>query len=592
MVKRQLQWALTIFVGIIVIIGGGSLFVRHVVWPQIQRLPFVANREVVPFHEHHGLDPEIPIMIFGDAMLQTSDAPAPFIEDEVIYLPVAFLTHHYDPFLFWDDYAGVLTITTHNEMLVFNPGQTRFYVNGFPHFLDNPVLQVGDDIFMPACLAEGLYPILVRYSDYYNIVVINDMHRWYRRGGLPSRTNIRYQPDNRSPIATRAPSGTGIVIFDESENGSFFRVRTEDGILGWVPASALPQYSFEYSYYDSAFEGEPLLDDFINTAARRPTIWPEGQHVVLAWDDISEPAANYSRMEIPLYDSINVIAPTWFRLDDIAAGVTSIGSLEYVAWAQDEGIQVWPTFEVSFGQTHAFLTNRAARQRVINQLVSFVDELGLDGINIDFAPASPVEGPYFIQFLRELSLRLGMRRVVLSVNEAAQEAAFHRRELLVYTVDFVILMAQDEYGQDGDYSGPVASLPFIQNNVDNLLGYIPHDRLVLGLPFYNRIWREIIGDNTPETRQVRHFGTAYTREWFEYNNAAWEWLPEIGSYYGRFAAQEGDEIVYYRVWLECSRSVSEKLQLIQAHNLAGAAVWNRNFRHNEELWEAIGQHLR
>jgi len=217
--------------------------------------------------------------------------------------------------------------------------------------------------------------------------------------------------------------------------------------------------------------------------------------------------------------------------------------------------------------------------------------LGLDGINIDFEPLSPVEGAYFIQFLRELAQRLGMSNAVLSVNVAPHGTAFYSRELLGMAVDYIMVMALDEHGHDADISGPVASLPFVQAGIDNLLAHIPSGQLVLGVPFYNRVWREIIGNNTPETRRELHFGTAYTREWFEYNGVTWEWLPEIGSYYGGFVALEGDETAHYRVWLECGRSMDAKLQIVTGSGLAGSAVWNRNFRNNDELWDVIGQHF-
>jgi len=590
LVKRQLQWALTIFVGIIVFVGGGSLLVRHAIWPQIQRLPFIANRDVVPFHQHHGLDPEISSLIFGNALLQTSDAPPPFLEDEVVYLPVSFLAYHFDRFLFWDEGAQVLIVTTCNEILVFNPGRTSFYLDGFPHELDNPILAVDGDVFMPACLAEGLYPITVRHYAAYNIVVVENAAAPYTKAELANRTNIRYQPDNRSPIAVRATSGSSVIVFEESEDGEFIRVRNEDGLLGWVPASSV-EALYAVSPHNGINERNTILGDFVNHTTRRPSMWPAGQPVVIAWDDISEQAVNYSRMQAPLYEGINVLAPTWFRLDDAATGITSIGCREYTAWAQAEGVQVWPVFEVPAGHVGAFLTDRAARTRVINQLIRYIDELNLDGINIDFEPLGAAEGPYFMQFLREFAPRLGRRNVVLSVNVSPHGTAFYRRELLSLTVDFVIVMALDEHGQNSELSGPVASMPFVQAGIDNLMVYISSEQLVLGLPFYNRVWREVIGNNTPQTRREFHFGTAYTREWFEYNDAEWEWMPDIGSYYGGFVALEGDETVRYRVWLECERSMDEKLQIARARNLAGVSVWNRNFRHNDELWEVIGRHF-
>jgi len=435
---------------------------------------------------------------------------------------------------------------------------------------------------MPACLAEGLYPIVVRHYAGYNVVVVENARLPYTSAELTGRTNIRYRPDNHSPVAVRASSGSRITVFEE--NGDFTRVRNEDGLLGWVPTSSIRNESVSDSHAE-ILDRDTILADFVNYTVPRPPNRLAGQPVVMAWDHVGEQTANYARMQVSLYGNLNVIAPTWFSLD--GANISSLGSLEYVQWAHAQSVQVWPTFEVSPGNIRPFLTDRAVRQRAINQLVNFVDELSLDGINIDFEPIGSAEGPYFIQFLRELALRLRMRNVVLSVNAAAHESAFYRRELLAYTVDFVILLAQDEHGQDAESSGPVASLPFVQRSIENLLAYVPHEQLVLGLPFYNRIWREVVGNNTPQTRQTRHFGTAYTREWFEYNGASWEWLPEIGSYYGRFADLEDDEIVHYRVWLECERSMSEKLQIFRAHDLAGVAVWNRNFRHNEELWEVM-----
>ena len=585
MAKRQLQWALTIFVGFIVFFGGGIPLVRHVIWPQIQGLPFVSNRQVVPFHEFHGLDPDVPNIIHGMARLQVGDTQQPFIQDGIVYLPMGFLAETFDNFLFWDAGGQVLIATTHEDTVVFRPGQERFYVNGSPQETENPILLVDGHVFIPACLAEGLYPIITGHHPAYNMVVVDNAVIPRSTGLLTSRADIRYQPDNRSPIAVRSPSGSAVVIFDE--NDGFTRVRNEDGIVGWVPTSSIGARAYSTPLEDLAREF--ILDAFIdNTAWRPPT---RTLPVAMAWDDIGDMAVNYARMQVPFYDGLNVVAPTWFALDPAGMTLASLASREYAAWARAHGVEVWPAFEIPPGHTHAFLTDRAARQRITGQLVRYVDEFALGGINIDFEPSSPAEGPYFIQFLRELAIPLRSRGAILSVNAMPQESAFYRRDLLAATVDFVIIMAQDQYGPGAEISGPVAPIGFVQDSIKILLGYIPREQLVLGLPFYNRVWREVILDNTRETRQELHFGTAYTRDLFDYHGVAWEWLPVYASYYAEFADLEGDEAVRYRVWLECARSMDEKLQGLQAHQLAGVAVWNRNFRNNEELWMVLGRYF-
>jgi len=521
-------------------------------------------------------------MIFGGGLMP-STSPQPFLDGEVVYLPAAFFTANFDQFLFWDAGADALIITTRDDNLVFHVGQTRFYANGIPQNMQHPILNVDGVVFMPASLAEALYPIIVHFNSQYNLVVVEDATIPHTTAELTRRTDIRFREDNNAPIAVRVPAGETVTVFEE--RGEFTRVRTGDGLLGWALTSSLGEPTTVSPL--NLIERETLLGGFIFNSIHPPN-WPAGRPVVMAWDSVSSMDANYARMQVPLYNSLNVIAPTWFSLNEGATILTSIVSREYVEWANESGVQVWPSFEIP-GDVRNFLTDRVARQRIIGQLVGYVDELGLGGINIDFEPRSPIEGPYFIQFLRELAPPLRTRGAVLSVNTGVRESAFYERSLLAYTVDFVIIMAQDEYGHDSEISGPVASVPFVQRSIENLLEYVPREQLVLALPFYNRVWREIVGNNTPETRQLRHFGVAYTRDWFDYSGAEWEWLPDIGNYYGEFTILEDEDVVRYRVWLECERSIDVKLQICQANNLAGVAVWNRNFRNNEELWDVMGR---
>ena len=594
MTTRQFQWAITIFVGIVVIIGGAALLIWHAFWPQVQRMPFFSNNRVVPFHEHHRLDPEIPNLIFGDARLP-SDATQPFVdEDGVIYIPAAFLQSHFDQFLFWDAFAEVLFVTTRDDILTFYPGRTGFYINGHSHQMEHPIRLVNDEVFLPAGLVEALYPLTARHYTAYNLVVIENMAAPQTTAALTRRTDIRYNHSANATIAVQAPAGSIVTVFDEY--GDFTRVRNQDGLLGWALTSSIGEPTTVIPL--ETLERETLLGSFVNNTVHYPPNWPAGRPVVMAWDVTYVQAANATRMEVPIHESLNVISPMWFRLDDETMTITSLACREYVEWAQEHGVQVWPyVFDVFYNHSRAILTSREARQRVINRLLYYVDELGLDGINIGFEHVEPTVGPYLIQFLRELAPPLRQRGVVLSKNVLVPRpyTRFYRRDLMAFTVDFIIVMAYDEHWHSAPTSGPVASLPFVIDGIEASLREVPREQLVLGLPFYNRIWREVINDNTPVTRTRRYHGTGYTREWFEYNfqqtDRQWEWLPEIGKYFGAFPALEDGVMVEYLVWLECERSMDLKLQLFAGYELAGVSIWNRNFRHNEGLWEVIGRYF-
>jgi len=591
MSKRQFHWAITIFVGTVIIIGGIGLLIWQAFWPHIQQWSFGGNNRVVPFHEHHNVDPEIPNLISDRELWRQSDAPQPFIEDEVIYLPIEFIRQTgLDQFIFWDSYASVLFVTTRDDVLSFNLNQTRFYLNGAPQPLTHPIRRVGDDIFIPASLAEALYPLSVTHYSYYNLIVVENLSLPRTTAELTHRTDIRYREASNSPIAVRAPSGSTVVVFEEV--GDFTRVRSEEGLLGWALTSALGER--ETIVPLETLEREPLLGSFVNNHVHHPPNWPTGRPVVMAWDSIYVQAANAVMMENPLDESLTVISPMWFRLDEETMTITSLASREYVLWAQAQGVQVWPfVFDVFYNHSHAILTNQEARQRVINTLVQYVDDLGLDGINIGFEHVRPADGVYLIQFLRELAPLLRQRGAVLSTNVLVPRpyTQFYRRDLMAYTVDFIIIMAYDEHWSSAPTSGPVASMPFVQRSIEDSLLQVPRGQLVLGVPFYNRLWREVIGDNRVETRQTRHFGTGYTRAWFDYHDVEWEWLPDVGKYFAYFPAMDDGVPVQWLVWLECERSIALKLQAALGYQLAGVSVWNRNFRHNEELWEVMGRYF-
>jgi len=223
--------------------------------------------------------------------------------------------------------------------------------------------------------------------------------------------------------------------------------------------------------------------------------------------------------------------------------------------------------------------------------------LNLDGINIDFENLLRAdEGPYKIQFLRELAIPLRERGVTLSaaVKVPIPSTAFYRRDLIAKTVDFVMVMAYDEYWSTSPEAGPNASLPWVQNAIENMLSHsepeqaIPPDRIILGLPFYNRIWRSVV--STGEVSHHQAIGTNSTRAFFAERNGEFVWNSDLGSYAGEASAFENGETVIFRVWLECARSMQEKMNVFDENNLAGVAIWNRLFS-IDEFWEVIEKYF-
>ena len=583
---------LTSFITTLVVLAALFLLVWFVVLPRINigGLPLFGNREIVPFHRYFSLDTETTHVIMDDQLLR--NAPSPLVESRLgayhVYLPAAFLRDIVDPFIFWDASANALFISTRQEMLEIMPGRLSFYRNGIPLPLNTPLRFENGEAFLPVELIEGLYPIAIEYQPEYRLVIISSDLAERTVGAVSSNnTPVRYRAESRAPIAAELDQGEEVVVFLEGGDSYFVRVRTSNGLIGYISADDVENIRTS----DQLSTRPTLLATWVDNTTPHPPMWDSGpiNHV---WDMTTNQDANANRMLTPFHHSVNAVSPTWFNFDRDSLRLTSHVSRAYVEWAHAQGVYVWPkVFDVNNATARAILMDREARRTVINQLVHAVDTYNFDGINIDIEHLlNAEEGPYKIQFLRELAIPMRERGIVLSaaVKVPAPWSMFYRRDLIALTVDFVMVMAYDQHHRLSEASGPVASLTWVQQAVINMLEEVPREQLILGLPFFNRAWRYVVLEDGPPGS--RAWSMDYTRAFFETRDVEWEWDPEVASYFGEVPAVEDGEAVLWRVWLECPRSIGAKMQIYAMYDLAGVAGWRR-FNETEEVWDVIGRHF-
>jgi len=598
--KGRLAGLVISFLLIIAAIVLVVIFATRVVVPFFDRLMSPENRDVVSYHTHHGISSARPHITFDGTLIR--EGTAPIIEDGETFLPVSFLRTFVDPFLFWDESAGVFFASTRREMLEFVPGQHTFTVNGSTRPLNTPIRMVDGEVFLPADLVTGLYSLSISYAPEFSMVIITTNDGYAEFAEVTAQTaNVRFRPDVRAPIMETLPMGSRLLLtlplahpvslcsitsnpapemWEVSEG--FVRVRTENGLLGYI---AVEDISTSFEILEAR---TPILGHFIDNMTHEPGNWTGGK-INLVWEAAHNQTANQNRMEIPFHSSVTVVSPTWFEFNAETLGLTSVASQNYINWANQQGVIVWPkVFDVNNATARAILMNRTARQNVINQLVQAVDHYNLAGLNIDIEHLlSGAEGPYKIQFLRELSVAMADRDVVLSAAVLIPHISttLYRRYLIGLTVDFVMLMSYDEHWSTSPTSGPVASMPWVNNAINNMLQEIPAEKLLLGLPFFNRVWTETA---LGEVINSRAWDMPFTRNFFEERGVEWEWDAEAGSYYGEITELQDGQTVIHRVWLEDERSIATKMQIFSTYDLAGVASWRRGFE-SPGVWNVIGR---
>ncbi len=497
---------------------------------------------------------------------------------------------------YWDSNENKLLYTTANDLITVNAESTDYFVTKDANSLDHIIVK------LDATSAYVAIDFVKMYSDFSyeiydtpNRVVIHNQWGDTTVASAKKTTELRYLGGIKSPILADIEKGTELTILEPNE--TWTKVATADGIIGYVKSKTLSNTSTQV-----------LTSTYVPEVFTHIT---KDYTINLVWHQVTNQSAN-SNISTLLQSTkgVNVVSPTWFYLSDTNGNIGSLASSDYVNYCHQSGVEVWALVS-NFGAKDQGLENpsltevltyTSRRENLINNLISAAIQYNLDGINVDFESVDPVVGDAYIQFIRELSLKCANNGIVLSVDNYSPTAytAFYNRAEQAVFADYVILMAYDEHYAGSEEAGSVASIGFVSEGVANTLQEVPANQLILGMPFYTRVWSEtpISEDGAAlDTEQTADSYTLYELDCYSTsmkevqnlinaNGAIPVWSDECGQYYVEYI----NGGVTYKIWVEDATSLEEKLKIMQTNQLAGGAFWKLGLE-NSIVWDTIIKYI-
>ncbi|MEA4848263.1 MAG: glycosyl hydrolase family 18 protein [Clostridiaceae bacterium] len=315
-----------------------------------------------------------------------------------------------------------------------------------------------------------------------------------------------------------------------------------------------------------------------------------GAKINLTWHYIWKDTPDMSNVK--RIDGLNVVSPTWFTLANENGDLGDRGSLSYSNWAHKNGYKVWALVDNQFNSelTNKMLGNASARAKFISSLISHAKKYKLDGINIDFENMYIKDKDAFTQFVKELSKQTKANDLVLSVDVSIIVANSNwsesfDRAALSKVVDYVAVMTYDQHWGGSPVSGSVAQLSWVEQSVKRILQEVPNEKLLLGVPFYTRLWKEeyVNGSSNPVVTSTAISMEEAERTIAE-NNAAKTWDSVSGQYYATY--KKGSAT--YKIWLEDEKSIKLKAELVNKYRLAGIASWKYGLE-KSSIWDVIAK---
>ena len=509
-------------------------------------------------------------------------------EEGVVYLSLNDIMNYYDKHIYYDEQYKQIVTSSETKLAVLKLNENIITINGVTKSIKGCAKVVNGVYYLPISEMEDVYNIKVSKAE--NKVILESLDRKLTTATASKNLAIKYKTTFFSKTIERINKGDKVSIAEVQENSlpeGWVKVRTQNGNVGYVEEKNLTNKRVERN--DTVYEKQ--------IAGK----------VSMAWEYFSEYGKAPDNTGIK-YDGVNVVSPSFFSLNlkdtekeelttlDVIAQAKLDGNVgeegeRYISWAHSNGYKVWAkvsneTLTTTIDEFSYIINDYKLREIIIKDILNNIEKYNLDGINIDFEYMYQDDNEAFSRFIIELAPQLREKGKCLSVDVTAPNGGenwslCYNRNLLGEVADYVVFMGYDQYGTS--VIGTTAGYNWLKTNINYFLGYeaVPAEKLIVGLPFYTKLWQTKDGETIKGTAipmsNVQNSIPSY---------ASKEWLEDLQQYYIQY-----DQGGYtYKMWIEDEESFSSKMELISENNLAGAAYWRKGFE-PESIWKIIKSSL-
>lgn len=492
-----------------------------------------------------------------------------YIKDGVVYVSKPDIYNFFDNTIIYDEKYNQVVTTSSTKIASLPIDSKQIQVNSSNTTIKAGAIILDEVAYVPISELDEVYNIKTTYVESEDLVYIDSLDREQQTATLKKDSSIKYKPTIISATLAKAKQGDTLTIANRSDypvpNG-WTRIRTENGTLGYIQTGKLNEFKTirEKTEEKAKIEGP----------------------ISLAWDYYSEYVSAPTRTG--KITGVNVVSPSFFYMTKYSTTnvYENVGNegIAYVNWAHGNGYQVWPMFTNSnMSETSKMLSDYKSRETVINQIINYIKQYNLDGINIDFEGMYETDKDNFSRLLIEIRPRLNEIGAVLSVDVTAPDGApewslCYDRYTIGKVADYVMFMAYDQYGVSATKAGTTAGHNWVEANVKKFLGQeeVKAEKIILGIPFYTRVWKENNGNVTSNVVNIGNVNNVIP------SNATKTWDEDLQQYYVEY--KKGGAT--YKIWVEDEKSIEAKLDLVSKYNLGGAAYWEYD-RATNSIWNLI-----
>lgn len=495
------------------------------------------------------------------------------IKDGIIYLSMDDVKNFFDKYIYIEDEINEIVTTYDKKIASIGFDVNKLTINGSIKKIYASAMKEEDTIYLPLSEMKDVYNIEISNMEAKKVVTVDSLEREQIKAYAKSKLSVKWKKDVFSKTVDKVQKGDIVIAITKDENG-WAKVRTENGEVGYVKSNSLTNFTTvrEEQTKEKQITGK----------------------VNMFWDYFSQHVQAPDRTGQTI-EGVNVVSPSFFYLDENGTLQENVGSSgqAYIEWAHSNNYKVWPMIQnadAGIKVTSTILNSYTKRQELIDSIVEKCVEYGLDGVNIDFENIYEKDKDKLSRFIIELTPRMLELGSVTSVDVTAPDGGAnwslcYDRNVIGDVADYLVFMAYDQYGTSSTKPGTTAGYNWVETSLKKIIDYdqVETDKIILGLPFYTRIWT-VSQDGTIVSRNVVNMIDINKSI---PNNVEKQWNDELKQYYVEYQSGKNTK----KMWIEDGKSIEAKVSLVTKYNLGGTSGWEKD-RETSNIWTIINNELK
>ncbi|MEG8304218.1 glycosyl hydrolase family 18 protein [Bacillus mojavensis] len=288
---------------------------------------------------------------------------------------------------------------------------------------------------------------------------------------------------------------------------------------------------------------------------------------------------------------ISSIATDTFAFDKNGRVIGDVPSKQ-LTYAKKNKIKTWAVisnyndaiYDFDGNLANRVMTDKTARKRFTDQLISLAKKHHYYGVNIDFEAVNPKDRSAYSSFIQYVSQALKKKHIKTMVSVPAKSAddknddwswPYDYAKIGKYA-DYVQVMTYDEHGIWGE-PGSVASTSWIKRSLQFSVKKIKANKVIMGVPAYGYDW------------DLKDGSSSSAKEWNDIKSLIKKQKakPAFNKKTSSMTFSYTDKKKHkHVVWYENEKTIETKSRLAKQYKIAGVSVYALGHE-SESFWKAI-----